>query len=204
MPPRQLKQAKRLALQNKTRENELEVFADGQARNMMALTPKLTPKKEKKLLLKEQMKKREAKIRLYGARNGKEYLEQQLDVPKLNMAVVPGVKAKKGKKGKVFVDDHDLLLMKRLVLSINDKYDTVNESKLEKLKRLEELRALKREEMERKEQAKHDKLEGKKSELKLKALAARAARRKHAKEREREEAAEAEKPAKKRKKVAFA
>lgn len=186
MVHRQLKTAKRLGKQNKQRENELEVYTDNAARNLMALTPKLTPKKEKKALLKEAVRKREAKIRLYGASNGKKFLEQQLAVPKLNMAVTPGVKAKRGKKGKVFVDDHDSLTLNRLVKSINDKYDTVNELKLEKLKRLEELRELKRQELERKEQAKQDKLEGKKSELKLKALVARAARRKLAKERRRE------------------
>lgn len=203
MVHRQLKTAKRLATQNLKRENSLEMFNDKSARNLMELTPKLAPKAKKRALSKEQTKKRDAKIRLFGAKNGKEYQEQQLDVPKLNMAVIPGAKAKRGKKGKVFVGDHDLLLMNRLVRSINDKYDSVNELKLEKLKRLEELRDLKRQELERKDQEKKDKLEGKKSELRSKASVARAARRKGAKERRQEEEAEDE-PKPKRKRVAFA
>ncbi|CAN3371578.1 hypothetical protein DIURU_004018 [Diutina rugosa] len=207
MVHRQSKTAKRSATQNKKRENESEVYSDGAARNLMASTPKLTPKKEKRAPSKEAIKKREAKIRLYGATNGTKYSETQLAVPQLNMAVTPGVKAKRGKKGKVFVDDHDSLLMNRLVKSINDKYDSVNESKLEKSKRLEDLRALKRQELERKEQAKQDKLEGKKSELRSKASVARAARRKSAKARRKEEEGDGDddnESAPKRKKVSFA
>ncbi|MDC6272166.1 hypothetical protein PP707_07680, partial [Acetobacter pasteurianus] len=112
--------------------------------------------------------------------------------------------AKRGKKGKKFVDDNDSLTLNRLVKSINDKYDQVNESKLEKSRRLEEIRELKRQEMERKEQMKKDKLDGKKDELRSKASVARAARRKNAKARKAYEVDEGENTVPKKKKVSFA
>jgi len=203
MAPRQSKTAKRNKSQNKTRSVESEVFTDSNARNLLENQPKLTPKSLKPKLTKQKVKKQQAKIRLYGAKNGNEYSESQLNIPKLNTAVIPGVKAKRGKKGKVFVDDKDSLLMNRLVKSINDKFDIVNESKLEKSRRLEELRELKRKEIERKDQAKVDKLENKKDELKSKASVARASRRKNAKARRKEEEEE-EKPKATKKKVSFA
>ncbi|EMG50432.1 LOC1 60S ribosomal subunit assembly/export protein LOC1 [Candida maltosa Xu316] len=187
MAPRQSQTAKRNKTQNKTRTVDSEVFSDSAARNLLADQPKLTPKSKVKKISKLALKKQQAKIRLYGAKNGKEYREDQLDIPTLNKAIVPGVKAKRGKKGKKFVDDNDSLTMNRLVKSINDKYDQVNESKLEKSRRLEEIRELKRQEIERKEKQKKDKLEGIKDDLRSKASAARSARRKNAKARKADE-----------------
>ncbi|CAK7901092.1 60S ribosomal subunit assembly/export protein Loc1p [[Candida] anglica] len=203
MAPQQSKTAKRNKTQNKTRQVESEVTSDSVARNLMANPSKLTAKSKVRKPSKAAVKKQQAKIRLYGAKSGKEYREDQLEIPALNMAVTPGVKAKRGKKGKVFVGDHDSLTMNRLVKSINDKYDQVNESKLEKSRRLEELRELKKQEMERKEQQKIDKLEGKKDQLKNKASVARLARRKSAKAAKKAEDA-GEVDSRSRKSVSFA
>lgn len=202
----QSRTAKRNASQNKTRTVESEVTTDSKARNLLQNQPELTPKSTKKQLSKAQVKKHNTKARLYGAKNGKEYNEQQLEIPTLNKAIIPGVKVKLGKKGKKFVEDNDSLTMNLLVKSINDKHDQVNESKLEKSKRLEEIRELRRKEIERKEKFKHDKLESKKDELKNKASVARSNRRKNAKARRvEEEEEEEEKPMKKKKKsVSFA
>lgn len=199
MAHQQSKTAKRNRTQNKTRNVESEVTLDSVARNLMASQPRHTPKSKVHKPSKAAVKKQQAKIRLYGAKSGKEYREDQLDVPALNKAVVPGVRPRSGKKGKKFIPDDDTLTMSRLVKSINDKYDQVNESKLEKARRLEDLRELKKKELERKEQQKLDKLEGKKDQLKNKAAVARLTRRKNAKARKAEGVEEAP-----RKKVAFA
>lgn len=184
MAPRQSKTAKRSSKQNGKRTVDLEVFTDAEARNLMEYQTKLMPKSTKKALSKSKIKKQQAKLRLYGAKNGKEYQENQLDIPMLNRAIVPGIKIKSGKKGKKFVNEKDSLTMNLLVKSINDKYDVVNESKLEKARRLEEIRELKRLEIERKQESKKSKLEEKKDEIRSKASVARSNRRKNAKKEE--------------------
>lgn len=202
MAVRQSQTAKRKAKGNKTRSIESEVTSDSHARNVLQNQPKLTEKSKVRKPSKQAVKKQQARARLYGAKNGKEYSELQLLIPTLNRAIVPGVAARRGKKGKKFVDDHDSLKLNLMVKSINDKHEKVNESKLEKSKRLEEIRELKRKEMERKEAAKVSKLEDKKAEIKNKANVARAARRKNARDTKKSE--EKEEPKKKKKSVSFA
>lgn len=191
---------------NGKREVTAEMKSDSQARNVMANQPKLTPKSNKKVLRGSQLKKHLRSTELYGAKKKpRVYSEKELGIPTLNKAIVPGVINKKGKKGKKFVEDNDSVLLNRLIKTINDDRDLVNESKLEKSRRLEEIRDLRRQEMERKEDEKKEKLESAKLGIKQKANLARATRRKSAREAKREIEKDALKEVKSKKKsVSFA
>ncbi|OEJ85676.1 60S ribosomal subunit assembly/export protein LOC1 [Hanseniaspora osmophila] len=183
--------AKRVKRQTLMREVRPEMTQDQTAANQLSFnTGRKTAKKNPKDAAPN--KKEQRRALLYGSqrkdKHKRELLRKQIekDLPSLNRAVVPGLKLKRGKKGKKFVADHDSIILERLVKTVGDKQDQVDESKLEKSRRLEEIRDLKRKELERKEQEKQNKLDDKKNELKKTSSVARTMRRKNKRVAEKE------------------
>ncbi|KAK9449411.1 uncharacterized protein V1518DRAFT_415930 [Limtongia smithiae] len=83
----------------------------------------------------------------------------------LNTALKPaGIVHRRGKKGKVFVDDKDTLT--KVLSLVTAKMDEQHATKIERAQQLEAIREAKRKEIEKREQDKVDKLENKKKEIK--------------------------------------
>ncbi|CAL9734384.1 60S ribosomal subunit assembly/export protein Loc1p [Monosporozyma servazzii] len=209
--------------QSTQREVRPEIFKDSVSRNQLNDSITATESRKDAQLLKAKQNQKykvdkfttakdQKKVRLYGKKavtRGREYnakikIDEEKDIPRLNRAIIPGMKLKRGKKGKKFIGDNDSLVWQRLVKTIGDKYDQINESKVEKDRRLEEIREIKRKEIELKEEAKSQQLEEKKDEIKNKASAARSLRRKQKRDAIKEELKEQREQNPKKKSVSFA
>ncbi|KAH3902991.1 Loc1p SCDLUD_000594 [Saccharomycodes ludwigii] len=176
--------AKRTKRQSLMREVRPEMFQDNEASNQLSF--KVNKQQKKGTTNAAPNKKEQRKALLYGSqrkeKQKQKQLEKNLNIPELNKSIIPGLRLKSGKKGKKLLKDHDSLILQRLVKSVGDKQDEVDESKLEKARRLEEIRELKRKEIERREMEKQTKLEEKKDEIKNKSSVARTLRRKNKRE----------------------
>ncbi|KAL1964198.1 hypothetical protein VTN77DRAFT_7156 [Rasamsonia byssochlamydoides] len=134
----------------------------------------------------------------------RQYTEEELDLPKLNMITPVGVTKPKGKKkGKTFIDDQESMMT--ILAMVNAEKEGQIESKMMRARQLEEIREAKRKEAEARQQQKKSKLENIKEELRNKK---KKKKRDHENnnapdQSQKSEDAENNKP-KKRKSVAFA
>ncbi|KAF2454416.1 hypothetical protein BDY21DRAFT_366190 [Lineolata rhizophorae] len=92
------------------------------------------------------------------------YTEEELGIPKLNMITPAGIqKPKRGKKGKVFVDDQESMMT--ILSMVNADKEGQIESKMMKARQMEELREARRKEQEAREERKRHALDETKEEL---------------------------------------
>jgi 60S ribosomal subunit assembly/export protein LOC1 len=96
-----------------------------------------------------------------------QYSAEELGVPTLNSIIPAGVQKPKGvKKGKVFVDDQEQMMMILKMVEAEKSKDV--ESRLMRARQLEEIREARRKEMEEKQSAKKAILEETKDSLRKK------------------------------------
>ncbi|RMJ21538.1 hypothetical protein PHISP_07596 [Aspergillus sp. HF37] len=97
----------------------------------------------------------------------RQYTEDELDLPKLNMITPAGVVKPRGKKkGKTFVDDQDG--MATILAMVNADKEGQIESKMMKARQLEEIRDAKRREAEARQTQKKSKLDEAKDSIRNK------------------------------------
>ncbi|RJE18892.1 hypothetical protein PHISCL_08774 [Aspergillus sclerotialis] len=97
----------------------------------------------------------------------REYTEEELDLPKLNMITPAGVVKPKGKKkGKTFVDDQEGMMT--ILAMVNAEKEGQIESKMMKARQLEEIREARRKEAEARQAQKKSKLEEAKASIRQK------------------------------------
>ncbi|BFZ55073.1 60S ribosomal subunit assembly/export protein [Savitreella phatthalungensis] len=112
--------------------------------------------------------KAKAGLRAGGVRKSRKqvtFTEKQLGLDPLNTVAKPVAIIKRGKKGKVFVDDAPGQLL-GILAEVNDKQEGVIRSKLQRVKDLEAVREAKAKEIERKDKQKEEQLEKRKRAIK--------------------------------------
>ncbi|GFF57660.1 60S ribosomal subunit assembly/export protein loc1 [Aspergillus udagawae] len=128
---------------------------------------KVSKKNAKRPPPKEVKSKARTESSLLKKTKKREYTEEELNLPKLNMITPVGVVKPKGKKkGKVFVDDQEGMMT--ILAMVNAEQEGHIESKLQKARQLEEIREAKRKEAEARHAEKKNKLEEAKQSIRQK------------------------------------
>ncbi|KAF7162227.1 hypothetical protein CNMCM5623_007622 [Aspergillus felis] len=128
---------------------------------------KVSKKNAKRPPPKEVKSKARTESSLLKKTKKREYTEEELGLPKLNMITPVGVVKPKGKKkGKVFVDDQEGMMT--ILAMVNAEQEGHIESKLQKARQLEEIREAKRKEAEARHAEKKNKLEEVKQSIRQK------------------------------------
>ncbi|PKX95836.1 protein loc1 [Aspergillus novofumigatus IBT 16806] len=128
---------------------------------------KVSKKNAKRPPPKEVKSKARTESSLLKKTKKREYTEEELGLPKLNMITPVGVVKPKGKKkGKVFVDDQEGMMT--ILAMVNAEQEGHIESKLQKARQLEEIREAKRKEAEARHAEKKNKLEEAKQSIRQK------------------------------------
>ena len=99
-----------------------------------------------------------------GKKKQPSFTDKQLGIEPLNTVAQPQSILRRGKKGKVFVEDNDRLL--GILAEVNDKQEGQIRTKLQRVQDREAVRAAKLQEFELKEKRKQDAIESRKKELK--------------------------------------
>ncbi|KAL3412286.1 60S ribosomal subunit assembly/export protein loc1 [Aspergillus fumigatus] len=133
----------------------------------LSSSSKVSKKHAKRPPPKEVKSKARTESSLLKKTKKREYTEEELGLPKLNMITPVGVVKPKGKKkGKVFVDDQEGMMT--ILAMVNAEQEGHIESKLQKARQLEEIREAKRKEAEARHAEKKNKLEEAKQSIRQK------------------------------------
>lgn len=98
-----------------------------------------------------------------GKKRVRSFTDKQLGIEPLNTVAKPQPTARRGKKGKVFVEDQDRLL--GILAEVNDRQDGQIRTKLQRVQDREAVRVAKLQEFEAKEKRKQDALDARKKAI---------------------------------------
>ncbi|EAW08660.1 66S preribosome component LOC1 [Aspergillus clavatus NRRL 1] len=140
---------------------------DSKTGKPLSSASKVNKKNVKRPPPKEVKSKARTESSLLKKTKKREYTEEELGLPKLNMITPVGVVKPKGKKkGKVFVDDQEGMMT--ILAMVNAEQEGHIESKLQKARQMEEIREARRKEAEARLAQKKSKLDDAKESIRQK------------------------------------